>query len=603
MSAPSRLDVGAELRLAACAGLLAGYLDVLATAWRRLFVEPIVFVGRHQVWTAPVADLALYLVVGAGLVVLLALVRHPALRGLPVVVYTALAVLGALYTFPSIHRVAALLLATGVGVQVARWAHPRRAEVDRGTRRLLPWLAGATAVVAAGMIGWQALAERRALARLPAGGRTPNVLLIVLDTVRAMNLSLYGYARPTTPELDRRAPHAVRFTRAIAPGPWTLPSHAGIFTGRSVPELSADWMVPLDAAHPVLAEVLGRAGYRSAGFVGNTDYCSEEVGLARGFTHYEDYVLTPGQMARSTALGRMIARVRVLRTLVGSQDNLGRRTAPVLINRFLGWLDRDAGRPWFAFLNLYDAHRPYLPPAPFDTLFQTPGVPKVPRIAREHADEPRDPRRARGAEDAYDSAIAALDAALGGLFRELEARGALANTIVIVTADHGEEFLEHGVWDHGNTLYLTAVHVPLLIFTPDGDGAGTTVTAPVALTDLPATIMELAGLPGDAFPGRSLRRHWAAATAAAPDTILSAVRQVPRQAIQYPVTQGNMASLLTGDLRYIRNLGNDREELYAVSTDPLEQRDLGGTPAGLAARDSLRARTLHLFPPAAAPGD
>jgi arylsulfatase A-like enzyme len=591
-------SLAAQLRLAACLGLVAGYADAFSTATRRLLVEPIVFVGRHQIWTAPVADMVLFVVLGLGFALVLHVVRHPVARVVPFATYAGLGVLGALYLFPSVHRLTVLALAVGVGMVAARWSLGHEATLAHAARRAFPWLAGATLTVMLVMLAWQRLAERRALAALPPAGRTPNVLLLVLDTVRAMNLSLYGYHRPTTPELDRRAGRAVRFTQAIAPAPWTLPSHAAMLTGHHVHELTADWMVPLGTRFPTLAEVLGRAGYRSAGFVANTDYCSEEVGLGRGFSHYEDYVLTPGQIARSSALGRLLGRVQLLRRITGDYDNLGRRTAPEINARLLAWLDRrnGDGRPWFAFLNFYDAHRPYLPPAPFDTMFQTPGIPKVPRLRSGTGPEPQDPTRALGAIDAYDAAIAALDHSIGELLRQLESRGALEHTIVIVVGDHGEEFLEHGAWDHGNTLYLPAVHVPLLIFTPDGAGAGRAVGAPVSLTDLPATIMDLAGLQESPFPGGSLARHWRDSAPPAPDTVLSAVRRVPRQSPIYPVAHGTMVSLTTAGYHYIRNLGTGRSELYALRSDSMERTDLSATPARRALLRRFQGLTTNLFP-------
>jgi arylsulfatase A-like enzyme len=361
-------------------------------------------------------------------------------------------------------------------------------------------------------------------------------------------------------------------------------------------------MMPLDGTYPVLAEVLAAAGYRSAGFVANTDYCSEEVGLARGFSRYEDYTLTAGQIARSSSIIRMIARVRLLRDLIGTQDNLGRKTAPMINASFLAWLDRDkAGdHPFFAFLNFYDAHRPYLPPAPFNSRFRTPGVPLVPRLPSELGREPHDSLRVLGAIDAYDNAVSALDASLGDLLRSLETRGALTHTIVIITADHGEEFLEHGAWDHGNTLYLPALRVPLLLLLPDREAAGRTVDVPVSLSDLPATISDLAGLRATPFTGRSLARLWHDSLSGAPDTIISAVQQVPRQAIEYPASAGNMVSLVAGDLHFIRNLGTHREELYDYVKDPFERQDLSQTPAGALALPAFRASAAPLF--ATAPG-
>ena len=125
---------------------------------------------------------------------------------------------------------------------------------------------------------------------LPPAG-SPNVLLIVLDTVRADHLSLYGYQRPTSPALERLASRGVRFDQARAAAPWTLASHATMFTGRWPHELAIRWMYPLRRDVPTLAEFVVALGYATAGFVANTLYCSYDSGLDRGFTHYEDYVL------------------------------------------------------------------------------------------------------------------------------------------------------------------------------------------------------------------------------------------------------------------------------------------------------------------------
>ena len=139
----------------------------------------------------------------------------------------------------------------------------------------------------------------------PAG--SPNVLLIVLDTVRADHLSLYGYPRPTTPNLERLARRGIRFDQARAAAPWTLASHANMFTGRWPHELAVEWMRPLRGDVPTLAEYLGSLGYATAGFAGNTFYCSYDSGLDRGFTHYEDYVLDGAQRGPDGPADRPVA--------------------------------------------------------------------------------------------------------------------------------------------------------------------------------------------------------------------------------------------------------------------------------------------------------
>ena len=177
---------------------------------------------------------------------------------------------------------------------------------------------------------WLKLARESGRPLPPAN--SPNVLLIVLDTVRADRLSLYGYERPTTPNLERLSKRGIRFDRARATAPWTLASHASMFTGHWPHELVTEWMTPLQGNLPMLAEYLGAHGYATAGFVANVLYCSQNSGLARGFTHYEDYILeklaplrTSGLVERTTT---MIAKVitvfrhRSTLSLVGTRESL-----------------------------------------------------------------------------------------------------------------------------------------------------------------------------------------------------------------------------------------------------------------------------------------
>ena len=151
------------------------------------------------------------------------------------------------------------------------------------------------------------LKQAREAGRPLPPANSPNVLLIVLDTVRADHLSLYGYERPTTPVLERLAKRGIRFDEARATAPWTLPSHASMFTGRWPHELGEKWMTPLRGNFPTLAEYLGDHGYATAGFVANVGYCSQETGLARGFTHYEDYVLEKLAPLRTAGLVEYLA--------------------------------------------------------------------------------------------------------------------------------------------------------------------------------------------------------------------------------------------------------------------------------------------------------
>ena len=166
----------------------------------------------------------------------------------------------------------------------------------------LPGLVGLVFVLAGFVFGGDWLKRHRESGRPSPSAAAPNVLLIVLDTVRADHLSLYGYDRPTTPALERWARRGILFSEARATAPWTLASHASLFTGRWPHELGVRWMTPLGTTAPTLAEHFGSRGYATAGFVANLIYCSYDTGLDRGFTHYEDYVLERLMALRTASL-------------------------------------------------------------------------------------------------------------------------------------------------------------------------------------------------------------------------------------------------------------------------------------------------------------
>jgi arylsulfatase A-like enzyme len=265
-----------------------------------------------------------------------------------------------------------------------------------------------------------------------------------------------------------------------------------------------------------------------------------------------------------------------------------RKTAADVNDAFLGWLDGRSGQPFFAFLNYYDAHTPYLPPEPFAGRFRTGSklLAQVPRQGDAHA--PVDTVQVQAALDSYEAAIAYLDDQLGRLFAELDRRGVLANTLVVVTADHGEEFMEHGVAEHGNSLYLPSLHVPLIVTWPGRVPAGLRLSHPVGIRQLAATIMDLTGSDGHSpFPGPSLASGWAVP---APPTntppIFNQVGHATGLPDWYPVSKGDMFAVLDGGLRLIRN-GDGAVELYDFQRDPGERTNLAGDSVRQAAMTRL----------------
>jgi arylsulfatase A-like enzyme len=572
----------AALRLAAWFGLIAGFCEVLCLGVQKFLLRQQIYFGPHVIWMSPLANLCLFLLIG----LLLGAFKIGSPRA-KVALMSFLGLLGCALVFPQLKFYAMALLAAGgawrAGLAVA--ANPWG--FHRFTQRSLRWMFFGALALCAGVFGWQSHLMARASSQL-SGARPDgmNVLLIVMDTVRARNLSLYGYERPTAPRLEQFAGTGVRFDRAIAAAPWTLTSHAAMFTGRFPHEVSADFRAPLDSAYPTLAEAMRSRGYLTAGFIANTFYCNTENGLARGFAHYEDYPVSASEFALSASLDRSLLSRDAVRRLIHYQDVIGRKSADDINQAFLGWVDRQKDRPFFAFLNYLDAHEPCLPPAPFDEKFG----PKVRQSDfrnihllrtswRDHK-EKSSPQTRQADINCYDGAISYLDGQIGRLLDELERRGLRKNTLIIIAADHGEAFGENGHYGHIDSAYLTQLRVPLLISMPGVVPVGRVVTEPVSLRDMAATVTDLTG--GErSFPGSSLARYWRETSAKEPESaatpVLSEINIAPSHPREYaPGTKAIITSLVRDRYHYLKN-PDGRQELYDYISDPLEQRDLGGS--------------------------
>jgi arylsulfatase A-like enzyme len=583
-------------------GLVAGASEAVAAGVRSIVLGQSLYMGPELIWGLPLADGLLFL--GVGLLWVGVSLLWKRLRAPTVVVawFAALAAFAVLLLSERIHVAAEALLAAGVGVGVARALAPWVDRLRRMLRVAVPAALLFLGVIGVGQWGLRRIQERRADAQLSAAKPgSPNILLLVLDTVRAWNMGLYGYGRPTTPKLNGWASRGALFERALSGAPWTTLSHAVMFTGRYPTELSVDWRTPYDGAYPTLADVLHDAGYLTAGFAGNYLNVGRGTGLGRGFVHYEDYPLRPIPFFRRTALLLRLLSIDRVGEFIGRRRMIQEVPAATLNARFLSWLDGRSGRPWFGFVNYFEAHGPYLPPSPYDTMFLGQGSPGVEQFWRklQAAFSPLPAPLAALVEnyDGYDGAIAYLDGQVDALLRALADRGQLDNTIVVVTSDHGELFGEHQMYGHGNNLYLPVLHVPLLVIAPGRVAAGARVSAPASLRDLPATLLGLAGVPNPGVPGHPLLGVLGGGVESSlVDTLLAAVdyhRLIPKWPPS-PVLRGSMRSIVLDSLQYILN-GDGGEELYHLGRDSWEVHDLARVPAYQAELARYRA-ALRVIP-------
>jgi arylsulfatase A-like enzyme len=579
---PSGLE---PLTFALWTGLLAGFAEAILLGIQKIGFHRVVFLGADALWMPAIADACFFAIPG-GVLGLIAWHRGaPLPRPLTFGVFTFLFLQSCLFMYTPLHKGAAMLLALGVAVQASRILGSRLDGIHRLARKTLPWLAVTPLLLGAGLHGWETIIERRRLGALAPSQGMPNILLIILDTTRALNLGLYGYERDTSPGIDRFARGGVTFDRVFATAPWTLPSHASMFTGRLPTEFNADWNLPLDAQWPTLAEALASRGYATTGFIGNTIYATREMGLDRGFMHYEDHPVSMAQVVKSASLGRAIMGPQ-LRGLLHYYTPLAHKSAATINEQFTRWLDANPGRPFFAFLNYFDTHSPYLPPAPFAGRFG-PIEPRTNVPVEPQTDWT--PEQVELQRNAYDASLAYLDSELDSLFAELGRRGTLANTLVILSADHGEEMHEHGVMEHGNSLYRPAVQVPLIVVWPGHVPAGLRVASAVSIRDIPRTVLELSGAGPSDFPGRSLSRFWGADTSGSDgDTLVAVLSPTRGLPLSYPAATERLASIVLGRWRYIRSAAG-AEQLFDAEQDRFERTDLSATPEGQQALPGLRA--------------
>jgi arylsulfatase A-like enzyme len=319
----------------------------------------------------------------------------------------------------------------------------------------------------------------------------PGILIVILDTVRADHLGSYGYVRKTSPNLDRLAAAGERYENAYAQSPWTLPAVATILTGQPPHVHQASrakkGLHPVRPAVPNLAERLSRAGFRTAAVM-NVIWCNPQSGLARGFERY-DY-------QRSY------------------RSNVRTRDAKSATDAALDWLGKLRGEPFFLVVHYFDAHLTYDPPPPYDTMFEPDGQGHIAKGFGSE-DEVRQitdgtlrlsDRQKLSLVARYDGEIRFLDEQFGRLRQGMEKMGLWRQTLVVVVGDHGEEFWDHGGFEHGHTHYRELIRIPLLVRRPGAPG-GTVRTERARQIDIAPTVLEFARLPASVeLPGQVLGR-------------------------------------------------------------------------------------------------
>jgi arylsulfatase A-like enzyme len=374
------------------------------------------------------------------------------------------------------------------------------------------------------------------------------VVLVSIDTLRPDHLGAYGYERATSPNLDALARDGVLFESAWAPSPWTLPSHASMLTGLSPYRHGAvarDDGIRPDV--PLLAETLREHGYATVGMV-SAPFVSSRHGFDRGFDGFTEATRRRGN--------RKTFHADVLRTV---------RELP--------------REPFFLFVHYFDVHAPYDPPAEFDRFRKDPSTPRtrrdgrvsqLQRLAASGKIELDSARRDR-LIDLYDGGILAMDDKLGELLAAVRAR-TRGHVVVLVTSDHGEEFLEHGGLMHTRTLYDEVLRVPLVV-AGAGVRRGARVGDMVSLLDVTPTVLSLAGVAPEGLEGRSLHDVLARDGARVPD---------PRPLALLTLAHDHSVALRgmrTPGTKLILDLQHGKGELYDLREDPKESVDLYPDPA------------------------
>jgi arylsulfatase A-like enzyme len=417
--------------------------------------------------------------------------------------------------------------------------------------------------------GWANPRVCRTTSARPVEAPPRNVIVFLMDTLRADHVGPMGHARGTTPNLDAIARNALVFSQASSTASWTKASVASLMTSR-LPSLHGVEGYPdrLRSSEVTLAHVFSEAGYRTCAVGYNTWVFNPKFNLGSGFQDVFE---------------------------VFDQSREGGARADAVVAEALDWILRAPEKPFFLYVHTIDPHAPYVPDAQYRARFVEPYDGEL--TGRLEGPGRHTPRKKKDISEAdlaflrslYDAEIAFADAMLGQLAERLAQLGLWDETTLIFTSDHGEEFLDHGSWSHGGTLYQEQLHVPLVLKAPASAGLEARRCAQVvSLLDVAPTLCELARLPNrPSFTGRSLLEAYRGSVA--PRPIVAELRKEGQHQV----------SVRDGDRKYIRTLlPRPREELYDLALDPRETQNVleDAPPAQLAALRTLVDEHLDSAP-------
>jgi len=442
-----------------------------------------------------------------------------------------------------------------------------------------------------------------------ASAGRPNILLIVLDTVRADHLSLYGYGRHTTPNLQALALESVVFRNAVSAADMTLSSYGAMYTSlypswHGALPIKANHLTGLDSSFLTLAEILSDHDYITLATLANNGYLNPEFGMHQGFQYYD----VRGAVEQGGAdfyLRDAIRPVLNLAVSTAELDRVYRRADQITdsgLRLFAAMRARKA--PFFLSLNYMDAHEPYLPPAAYRGLFAGPGrdfdKSRLREVRAELAVHRRTPFTEAALRDfaaEYDGALAFMDAEIKRLLDGLKQTGLYDNTLIVVTADHGEALGERDDLNHPASVHQELVRIPLLIKYPRSFSAapGQWVDGAVSGVDLMPTMLDVAGIPIQGnLQGRSLR-NWGAAGDADRIVISESFTDTRQTRMAGRPTRAQRA-LYRGPWKLIAS-STGEEELYNWSTDTAESRNLYGSERVIASQLSRRLQSwLRIVP-------